>query len=274
MVEAPVAVPCHGGGRKVSNQTEFTPHSSGEAEIALLEIRSLIDSVFPKNQLTSAESGSLLTTTDDAHTALRALADQLGRAERRVDVVLPSDRSGAGLPTFVLSRAPKSVPGGVRIRMLGSQSTAEQFGLLDLKRRRHDLEIRITDALLHGAVIIDGRTVLTRHVKEGTSHAAHVRAPAVVQAFNALFAGAWKRAVPLSLDRIRHEFPQEILICLREGYIDEVAARELSMSVRTYRRHVAEIMRLLGANSRFQAGVFAAEAGLLRSERGQEQQAG
>ncbi|MEU6260328.1 LuxR family transcriptional regulator [Streptomyces sp. NPDC047043] len=254
------------------SSTEFTPQSNGEAETALLEIRSLIDSVFPKNERDSAENNSLLTTTEDAHTALQALADQLGQAERRVDVVLPSDRSGAGLPTFVLSRAPKSLP-GVHIRMLGSQSTAEQFGLLDLKRPRHNLEIRITDALLHGAVIVDGRTVLTRHVKSGSSHAARVRAPAVVQAFNALFAGAWKRAVPLSLDRIRHEFPQEVLICLCEGYIDEVAARELSMSVRTYRRHVAEIMRLLGANSRFQAGVFAAEAGLLRGERGQEQQA-
>ncbi|MFF4567458.1 LuxR family transcriptional regulator [Streptomyces sp. NPDC001435] len=257
----------------MSNRADFSTQSSREAENALLEIRSLIDSVFPNNHAASAENVSLLTTTEDAHTALQALADQLGLAERRVDVVLPSDRTGAGLPTFVLSRAPKSVP-GVRIRMLGSQSTAEQFGLLDLKRPRHDLEIRITDAPLHGAVIIDGRTVLTRHVKGGTSHAARVRAPAVVQAFNALFAGAWKRAVPLSLDRIRHEFPQEVLICLCEGYIDEVAARELSMSVRTYRRHVAEIMRLLGANSRFQAGVFAAEAGLLRGERDQERQAG
>lgn len=241
----------------------------------MLEIRSLIDSVFPKNQLSATGNGSLLTTTEDAHTALRTLADQLGQAERRVDVVLPSDRSGTGLPTFVLSRAPRNAPGGVRIRMLGSQSSVEQFGLLDLSRQRHQLEIRVTDALLHGAVIVDGRTVLTRHVKEGTSHAARVRAPAVVQAFNALFAGAWKRAVPLSLDRIRHTFPQEVLTCLCEGYIDEVAARQLSMSVRTYRRHVAEIMRLLGANSRFQAGVFAAEAGLLRCERGgPERQAG
>lgn len=259
----------------MSNHGEFASESSGEAESALLEIRSLIDSVFSQNRPSSTESQPLLTTTQDTRTALQALADQLGQAERRVDVVLPSDRSGAGVLAFVLSRAPKETPGGVRIHVLGSQSAVERFGLLDLKPTRHGLEIRVTDAALHGAVIIDGRTVLTRHISEHTSHAALVRAPAVVQAFNALFADAWKRSVPLPLDRIRHEFPQEILICLREGYIDEVAARELSMSVRTYRRHVAEIMRILGANSRFQAGVFAAEAGLLRTtERGQEKQAG
>ncbi len=41
-----------------------------------------------------------------------------------------------------------------------------------------------------------------------------------------------------------------------------MAARELSVSVRTYRRYVAEMMSLLGADSRFQAGVRAAELGL------------
>ncbi|NEE20393.1 response regulator transcription factor, partial [Streptomyces sp. SID7499] len=46
---------------------------------------------------------------------------------------------------------------------------------------------------------------------------------------------------------------------------DEVAARELTVSVRTYRRYVAEIMTLLDATSRFQAGVRAAELGLLGS---------
>jgi DNA-binding NarL/FixJ family response regulator len=35
------------------------------------------------------------------------------------------------------------------------------------------------------------------------------------------------------------------------------------VSLRTYRRHVAEIMRELDANSRFQAGARAVELGLL-----------
>ena len=37
----------------------------------------------------------------------------------------------------------------------------------------------------------------------------------------------------------------------------------MQVSLRTYRRYVAEIMRELGANSRFQAGVRAVELGLL-----------
>ncbi|GGW13183.1 hypothetical protein GCM10018980_71520 [Streptomyces capoamus] len=54
-----------------------------------------------------------------------------------------------------------------------------------------------------------------------------------------------------------------VLRRLRDGFTDEVAARELGVPVRTYRRYVAEIMTLLGAESRFQAGVYAAALGML-----------
>ncbi|MEV0087319.1 hypothetical protein [Saccharopolyspora sp. NPDC050642] len=59
------------------------------------------------------------------------------------------------------------------------------------------------------------------------------------------------------------EFAQQVLKMLYAGHTYEVAAQELAVSVRTYRRCVAEIVELLGANSRFQAGVRAAEVGLL-----------
>ncbi|MEK8171079.1 hypothetical protein NKH77_20600 [Streptomyces sp. M19] len=50
---------------------------------------------------------------------------------------------------------------------------------------------------------------------------------------------------------------------LRDGVTDEAAARELAISVRTYRRYVTGILELLGAASRFQAGVRATELGIL-----------
>lgn len=42
---------------------------------------------------------------------------------------------------------------------------------------------------------------------------------------------------------------------------DEAGARELGVSVRTYRRHVADLMQLLGAASRAQAALLARERG-------------
>jgi DNA-binding NarL/FixJ family response regulator len=55
-----------------------------------------------------------------------------------------------------------------------------------------------------------------------------------------------------------------ILQTLATGLTDEAAARRLGISLRTYRRRVAGLMNLLEADSRFQAGVHAAERGLTR----------
>ncbi|MFE2043152.1 LuxR C-terminal-related transcriptional regulator [Streptomyces sp. NPDC059477] len=54
-----------------------------------------------------------------------------------------------------------------------------------------------------------------------------------------------------------------ILGLLATGLKDEVIARRLGMSERTFRRHVAAIMDRLGVQSRFQAGVSAARTGLV-----------
>ncbi|MFF4751995.1 LuxR C-terminal-related transcriptional regulator [Streptomyces sp. NPDC001270] len=59
-----------------------------------------------------------------------------------------------------------------------------------------------------------------------------------------------------------------ILELLASGIKDEVIARRLGMSERSFRRHVAAIMQDLTAGSRFQAGVLAARTGLLGSAAG------
>ena len=52
-------------------------------------------------------------------------------------------------------------------------------------------------------------------------------------------------------------------IALASGSKDEAAARALGMSLRTYRRRVAELMTAVGATSRFQAGLRARELSLV-----------
>ena len=56
---------------------------------------------------------------------------------------------------------------------------------------------------------------------------------------------------------------REMLEILQLGVTDDVAAKRLGVSVRTVRRRVAAVMELLGASSRFEAGVRAAQAGWL-----------
>jgi ATP/maltotriose-dependent transcriptional regulator MalT len=89
----------------------------------------------------------------------------------------------------------------------------------------------------------------------------------VTRTYQALFTWVWESAIP-AVDyrrlgvRVRDGLTQQILVFLNAGYKDDAAARQLGLSVRTYRRHVAEIMRDLGAASRFQAGARAAKLGL------------
>jgi DNA-binding NarL/FixJ family response regulator len=51
---------------------------------------------------------------------------------------------------------------------------------------------------------------------------------------------------------------------LGSGLTDEAAAKRIGVSLRTYRRRVAELMARLEVDSRFQAGLRAGELGLPR----------
>lgn len=103
------------------------------------------------------------------------------------------------------------------------------------------------------------------------SQAVTIRVPMVLRALDTLCTGAWSRATPAqSYRRVsargRTAIARQVLGCLTAGRTGEVAAQSLGLSVRTYRRHVAELMQELGAVSRFQAGVHAVELGLLAPE--------
>jgi hypothetical protein len=118
-------------------------------------------------------------------------------------------------------------------------------------------------------VIVDGREAALR--MPGPDESAQmllVSAHPLVHFLKTMFGISWSSGTPLAKifhanEKLRGQPAQSILASLRAGEKDEVAARKLGMSVRTYRRHVAEIMRDVRATSRFQAGVRAAELGLI-----------
>ncbi|MFG2229811.1 LuxR C-terminal-related transcriptional regulator [Streptomyces sp. NPDC048723] len=94
--------------------------------------------------------------------------------------------------------------------------------------------------------------------------------PGIVAALCALFEHLWATGMPLldSLPADGEQFGRqelEILRLLALGLTDEAVALRLGVSVRTTRRITAKVMERLGVRSRFQAGLRAAELGLLRS---------
>ncbi|MFE9357467.1 LuxR C-terminal-related transcriptional regulator [Streptomyces olivaceoviridis] len=124
-----------------------------------------------------------------------------------------------------------------------------------------------------------------------------VHSPALVEALVALFESVWERAEPVSL-ATRREGPlppvpaprpedpapgsdapgsdaqavrpdrrtREILHLMATGMKDDTIARVLKVSRRTVQKHVSEAGALLGARTRFQIALLAAERGWLAEE--------
>ncbi|MFI7282915.1 LuxR C-terminal-related transcriptional regulator [Micromonospora chersina] len=109
-----------------------------------------------------------------------------------------------------------------------------------------------------------------------------VHSPALVVALVALFESVWERAEPVSLAS-RHDGPapkgspataapdqrtREILHMMATGMKDEAIARVLKVSRRTVQKHVSDAGSLLGARTRFQIALLAAERGWLKESVG------
>ncbi|WP_340384055.1 DNA-binding response regulator [Streptomyces sp. SS7] len=137
------------------------------------------------------------------------------------------------------------------------------------------IQVRVTAAPVpRGTAFIDRRTMILTGPASGASGRRDrtytlSTEPALVSGAYALFEAAWETATDLAAflaaDRPHIDArARSVLRTLSSGATDAAAARELGMSLRTYRRRVAELLAVLGAESRFQAGLRAAELGLAR----------
>jgi hypothetical protein len=126
--------------------------------------------------------------------------------------------------------------------------------------------VRITEREINETILLDRRiAILAGDRVGGVRGYTVISSPDLVQGIQSLFEAAWHAATDLAAYQARFAElgAREILEQLASGCKDETAARVLGVGLRTYRRRVAELMELLGATSRFQAGARAREAGLL-----------
>ena len=116
------------------------------------------------------------------------------------------------------------------------------------------------------AIIDDAVALFPTLVAGGDVEIAVVRQPFVVRLLTQFFEAAWAQGAStleqgLARDLAEAELKQRIILMLSEGAKDETVARTLGISLRTCRRHVAEVLDELASSSRFQAGVRAAQLG-------------
>ncbi|UQX04025.1 helix-turn-helix transcriptional regulator [Streptomyces sp. RerS4] len=147
-------------------------------------------------------------------------------------------------------------------RLLADEEAFEQLcELSDL-----GAEIRLSPHELPTATVFDGRLALLDGAGGPSHEMAVVRDTDTAKAMAVLHNAVWDAAVDLTAlggGWTEGENSLRVLRTLSQGHTDEVAARDLGLSVRTYRRHIASLMHRLEATSRFQAGVRAAQLGLI-----------
>ncbi|MEV6464219.1 helix-turn-helix domain-containing protein [Kitasatospora sp. NPDC051702] len=203
---------------------------------------------------------------------VRAALDRAS-AECRSEVLTSQPGGGSRVPAAMedaLRRDRVLLARGVRMRTLyhhtarfngPSQAYVEAATALGAEYR--------TAHELFGRLIVFDRELAFLPLDDGSWGALVVRQKALVAYLCEIFEQTWTLARPFAeaaedgFGQVAQELDQTIVRMLAAGLKDEAIARRLGMSLRTARRHIADIMDELAADSRFQAGVAAARAGLL-----------
>ncbi|MGA5817723.1 LuxR family transcriptional regulator [Kitasatospora sp. NPDC094028] len=244
-----------------------------EIENVLLEVQALIEDTVVRHRDVLSRSAVVTVLPPDEAELSSVAARLIGRTRQTLHVVLASDVPRAGAIYGALGEMLDACPDDVAVRLLCVPETSDRDFVREQLAAGRRLEVRICHLPWTEAIMVDHQVVLAcANPGSGNRRAAVIRDHSVIHTMHNLFAGIWRHAVPVE-ERLdfegwaRADFVWRILDRLNAGLTDEVAARDMSVSVRTYRRYVAELMEMLGANSRFQAGARAAELGLLTAGR-------
>jgi DNA-binding CsgD family transcriptional regulator/sugar-specific transcriptional regulator TrmB len=160
---------------------------------------------------------------------------------------------------------------GVSIRTIGLDSIRNDPATLAHSRFLTDAgaQFRTAPVLPPRMIVADRRVALLPIDPDNTRKGVLViTSPGIVASLLVLFEQAWEIATPLGADREPDRqgvTAQEraLLKLLGQGLTDDAAAARLGVSPRTARRTMAELMERLGARSRFEAGLKAAQHGWL-----------
>ena len=217
--------------------------------------------------MTGAMAGAAATQTTLTRDAIDTV---LARAGSEITLVDPVEGAGWLWPDELAERMTAAAARGCRTRVLfgrwPSAARARQFARLTAEA---GTEIRTGSAPDQAMLAVDGVTAL---LPSGGRTVAVITQPGVVRTLCGFADIAWSHAaaapsvVPADADTVHRTMQQRIVALLADGAKDETIARALGMSVRTCRRHIADIMQRLDAVSRFQAGANAVRFGLTANQ--------
>lgn len=227
-------------------------------------------------QLIAECSGARPRSTDDEHLiGPDVIRERLARLARRAENEIMTFAPGGAHPAADLeaSRAPNQelLSRGVRTRTIYLDSVRNHKPTLDHVNwlNQHGAKVRTAVSLPVRMVIFDRRqAVLPVDTGDASTGAVLLTGEGTITALSALFETTWEAATPFGTADVAT--PEgataqqaEMLRLLAAGMTDEAIAKRFGISPRTARRIAAELMDLLDARSRFQAGVHSVQQGWL-----------
>ncbi|MGL5829220.1 MAG: LuxR C-terminal-related transcriptional regulator [Angustibacter sp.] len=244
--------------------------------------------------LLTAEAESLdLEPSDRIHTVAvgqdpseGALADVTERATSELMSIQPGGQFRPEVLANSLRRAQENLKAGVDLRVVHQITTLSHPSSVDYLTAIERLggRVRLRENLPFRMLLIDRQAaVCAAPTGDSGTETYLMRGRRVMGLLDRIFETTWVDSTPLTalLDGRGHPVPtsvvgvleqqyaeltaqqRTILRFLAEGETDQAIARQLGITPRTVTRRIAEIYRILGVDSRFQAGAVAQRLGLV-----------
>lgn len=230
------------------------------------ELMSLVPTFLEARKFTSATSP--VEILEDPAMVQRLLIE-LGRdVTEQVLMSQPGQGSTADVQEDNVRKDVELLEKGVQRRTLYHASTRDHVPTRKAVAaiERAGGEFRVLPYMPLRMLIFDKKLALVaRHLHENDKAGLVIRDSNLVQILTRFFDFAWDLAESFDVETSEKSplssRQQSILNGLAVGYSDEVIARRLDINVRTCRRDIAWMLEQLGADSRFQAGLKARDAG-------------
>ncbi|MEU6662602.1 helix-turn-helix domain-containing protein [Streptomyces sp. NPDC046821] len=188
------------------------------------------------------------------------IADLTMRTRTEILTAQPGGARDDGILQEAQPRDRAALDRGVRMRVLYQHTARFSPGTAEYVDHVSELgaQVRTLDDHFSRLLVFDEETAIIS-LPGNREGAVVVREPHVVAFIVETYERLWLAAEPYASafgtrSEVTGDIRQAIVRLLIEGLTDASIATRLGMSVRTCRRHIADVMEELGAQSRFQAG--------------------
>lgn len=229
-----------------------------------------------KSLLADLDSGAPGQADSEHLTGLDAVQERLNRLVAQAKYEVLSLVPGGAQPAEVLEAAREAdaalLARDVPTRVLYQDAIRNDAATAAYARWMSESGAQVRTApLLPRRLLLVDRTAALVPLDPSDERAGAVATtnPGVIDQLAALFEALWQNAAPIVETRPVDPatgltgVQKQLLTLLAGGATDEMAGRQLGLGERTVRRIMADLMKQLGARSRFEAGLRAKEQGWL-----------